>query len=365
MKALKRIWSELWLPIIIIVLIATFYKHILQTYPRWIVDVYYSIFPAPTTDAVTGLPKSPPVLEPPITGLIGNTFQGSLGPLIALLAAILTFMAFWVQFRANLQQKRDLQIERFENKFYELLGFHKSNISEIKIDGHEGVVEKRKAFVSMYNEFRYSFWCCKDKYEELLNAGLLKNKYNDEQLVRLAYIFFLGGVGDNSDMVSKAINKNPHYKFEDKLFTEVLRYFKLIKSKSIRPAYFDYEGNPVVLRLRYLPWGGHQSRLGHYYRHLFQTVKYVDGQDKDIINFEDKIDYLRMLRAQLSDYEQVLLYYNAISHYGEGWLKNNFFIKYKMIHNIPLPLASFGISPTEKFKVELEKDPSLFEWAER
>jgi hypothetical protein len=352
MKALKRIWSELWLPIVIIVLIAIFYKKILVSFPKWITNVYYENF-------------DDGKLNPLETGPIGDTFGGMLGPLIALFAAFLTFLAFWVQFKANVEQKKDLQIERFENKFYELLRFHKDNISEIKIDGQEGMVEKRKAFVSMYNEFRYSFWCCKDKYTELLEKGELQNTYTDEQLVRLAYIFFLGGVGDNSDMVSKAINKNPNYKFEDKLFTSVLNYFKLIKSKTIRPCYFDFDGNPVILRMRYLPWGGHQSRLGHYYRHLFQTVKYVDKQDEDLISKDDKVDYLRMLRAQLSDYEQVLLYYNAISHLGEGWLQNNYFIKYKMIHNIPLPLASFGITPTEKFKKEMELDPQLFEWVER
>lgn len=351
MKAIRRIWSELWLPILLILLIALFYEQILIRFPRWLTEIYYINF-------------KDGKLNPADTGPIGDTFGGMLGPLIALFAAFLTFLAFWVQFKANVEQKRDLQIERFENKFYELLRFHKDNISEIKIDGHEGVVEKRKAFVSMYNEFRYSYWCCKDKYDELSAAGALKNQYSEEELVRLAYIFFLGGVGDNSDMVSKAINKMATHCFEEKLFYAVLNYFKLIKSKSIRPAYIDHEGNPVILRLRYLPWGGHQSRLGHYYRHLFQTVKYVDKQDEDLIPESDKLEYLRMLRAQLSDYEQVLLYYNAISHFGEGWLQNNYFVKYKMIHNIPLPLASFGIKPPEKFSRELEKDPSIFEWLE-
>ncbi len=351
MKSLKRIWSELWLPILIIVFIALFYEQILVSFPQWLTKIYYKNFS--TKD-----------INPNITGPIGDTFGGMLGPLIALFAAFLTFLAFWVQFKANVEQKRDLQIERFENKYYELLRFHKDNISEIKIDGNEGTVEKRKAFVSMYNEFRYSFWCCKDKYDELAAAGLLQNRYSEEELVRLAYIFFLGGVGDNSDMVSKAINKMPSHGFEDKLFFAVLNYFKLIKSKTIRPAYFDKEGNPVILRLRYLPWGGHQSRLGHYYRHLFQTVKYVDSQDEDLITKQDKIEYLRMLRAQLSDYEQVLLYYNAISHFGEGWLEKKYFTKYKMIHNIPLPLASFGIQPQEKFKEALAIDSSIFEWLE-
>ena len=44
-----------------------------------------------------------------------------MSPFIAIAAAILTFFAFWVQYKANEQQKIDLKVERFENKFYELL----------------------------------------------------------------------------------------------------------------------------------------------------------------------------------------------------------------------------------------------------
>ncbi len=52
------------------------------------------------------------------SGPVGDTIGGILGPFIGIAAAILTFLAFWVQFKANEQQKNDLQIERFENKFY-------------------------------------------------------------------------------------------------------------------------------------------------------------------------------------------------------------------------------------------------------
>ena len=115
---------------------------------------------------------------------------------------------------------------------------------------------------------------------------------------------------------------------------------------------------------------GHISRLGHYYRHLFQTVKYVDEYDK--YNFDDKerYNYLKTLRAQLSSHEQILLYYNCLTSLGNIWLdkKHPYLIKYKMIKNIPLPIADFGIRPEEKFKDEIvelrAKGEELFEWHE-
>ena len=49
-----------------------------------------------------------------------------------------------------------------------------------------------------------------------------------------------------------------------------------------------------------------------------------------------KLNYLRTLRAQLSNYEQVMLYYNWLSEYGNAWedRNNHFLTEYKMIHNL-------------------------------
>ena len=54
------------------------------------------------------------------TGEIGDTIGGIMGPFIAIAAAGLTFIAFWVQYKANIQQRHDIAIERFE-KFYKNL----------------------------------------------------------------------------------------------------------------------------------------------------------------------------------------------------------------------------------------------------
>jgi len=298
------------------------------------------------------------------TGQIGDTIGGIMGPFIAIAAAILTFFAFWVQFKANDQQKIDLKIERFENKFYELVRLHKENVSEIKIKRSEDYVDNRRAFVLMYYEFRYTFHCCKYIHDELFQIQNLARQYSDEELVRLAYIFFYAGIGDNSDMLSSAMNIAEPNRFENILFDSVKSYLYDIKSKNItQPNFIDNDGNTVSLKIKYLPWGGHQSRLGHYYRHLFQTVKFIVNQDKKFITKQSKLEYLRTLRAQLSDHEQLMLYYNAISHFGYAWIVNKYFTDYKMIHNIPMPLANFGISPEVKFANELLFDSDLFEWS--
>lgn len=55
------------------------------------------------------------------TGQIGDTVGGLLGPLIAIGAAALTLAAFCSQIAANRIQRSDLQKERFENNFFNLI----------------------------------------------------------------------------------------------------------------------------------------------------------------------------------------------------------------------------------------------------
>ncbi|EMI4304099.1 putative phage abortive infection protein [Vibrio vulnificus] len=56
--------------------------------------------------------------------------------------------------------------------------------------------------------------------------------------------------------------------------------------------------------------------VGHYFRNVYQILKYVDKS-----TVEDKKFYSNLLRAQLSDYELGLLFYNCISDLGNSKFK--------------------------------------------
>jgi hypothetical protein len=74
---------------------------------------------------------------------------------------------------------------------------------------------------------------------------------------------------------------------------------------------------------------GLKGDLGHYFRNLYHIVKFVDeAQD---IGDELKKKYTTLVRAQLSSYEQALLFYNCVHPYGE-----EFYIlieRYALFHN--------------------------------
>ncbi|GAA4924623.1 putative phage abortive infection protein [Mucilaginibacter defluvii] len=124
-------------------------------------------------------------------------------------------------------------------------------------------------------------------------------------------------------------------------------------------------------------YGGHQFKLGHYYRHLFQTVKYINEQS--IFSYPEKYEYSKTLRAQLSTPEQYLLLFNSISRIGRDWELNKLvadatcideqlITKYNLVRNVPsvtfldfldmrdyYPLVTFEFQPEPEGRDKLEK----------
>lgn len=74
-----------------------------------------------------------------------------------------------------------------------------------------------------------------------------------------------------------------------------------------------------------------KTELGHYFRNLYHIVKFVDSTP-ELMDFETRYSYIRILRAQLSTYEIVLLSYNGLSKHGKGFME--LIEKYKLLKNI-------------------------------
>ena len=305
------------------------------------------------------------------TGQIGDTIGGIMGPFIAIAAAILTFFAFWVQFKANEQQKRDLKIERFENKFYELLRLHRANVDEMKIGDN---ISGRKSFVHMFYELRFLYITAKDFYEYTTSDLKEEYKYSEINLMDFSYKIFFFGIGLHSEkhFLTSLKSGEMHLFRQLKPFLEKAIQEKYLEHFKANPnARYYTHGMPLseipddkTIEFFYFPFDGHVNRLGHYYRHLYQTATYVIEQD--FINDDEKHGYLKTLRAQLPNFEQLLLYYNALAWFDDEW--KEIFTKYRFIKNLPLPLADFHVRPEKHFEKEIKELASegkaMFEWHE-
>lgn len=71
--------------------------------------------------------------------------------------------------------------------------------------------------------------------------------------------------------------------------------------------------------------------LDHYYRYLYRILKFID--ETDLIDEQQKYRYASMFRAQLSEFELVLIYYNGLSSIGKEKLKP-LLEKYSILKNL-------------------------------
>jgi hypothetical protein len=298
-------------------------------------------------------------------GTIGDMFGvfNSLFAGIAFLGVLIT--VFMQRNQIRLQQleiveaRRDAATEGFESRFYELVKLHRANLKEIHI-AH--TVEGRKAFVSMFKEFKFIYYAvllCAESEKETNPQFVIPEK---RDLVNIAYIWFFMGVGQTSDLLTSSLLK----RYDQVFIARVLIYLTAMKNKwdTDKKLTVPSEDSKLffTLDISYKPFGGHTSRLGHYYRHLFQTVKFITSQDENEVH--NKYDYIKTLRAQLSNHEQLLLYYNSLSDFGTPWLTNGYFTNYLMIKNLPLPLANFGVLPHDLMGKKNSKGDFIFEWDE-
>jgi hypothetical protein len=78
-------------------------------------------------------------------------------------------------------------------------------------------------------------------------------------------------------------------------------------------------------------WQYHRQDLGHYFRFLFNMIRFIDESP-----YKNEMKYIRLVRAQLSDHELVILFYNCASKYGAKFRK--YAVEYALLDNMPFDL---------------------------
>jgi len=333
------------------------------------------------------------------TGQIGDTIGGIMNPFIALAGVGLTFLAFYMQYSANRNQLKQFKIQQnadrirfqqqqqeakdkadtdkrtfeeelrnqqqqfrrtqFENQFFTMLSLHKENVNEITIYDMFGkkVINGRPAFPHLLNELELYFVIAKYRWADQTSVSI-------QDCVNEAYgILFMGLNQERED-------KDEYFttlrKIENSRWNENI-------NRSLQSIVEEHTSNKVDFKKKITQslLKGYSTVLAHYYRHLFQTVKFVVRQSEDLLSYEDKRNYLRILRSQLSNEEQAMLFYNWLSKFGKPWQDetNKFFTDFRMIHNIFPKLLLPGVNLEEFFPADRvyrkekkrTKDP-LFEY---
>lgn len=234
-------------------------------------------------------------------GQLGDFVGGYVGTFFSLIG-------IWLLYETLRNQRITSTQQSFENKYFEMVKLHRDNVAEFELPSTSG----RKVFVLIFRELQFA-------YMEVKKLTLeLDQHLSCRELIQIAYYCVFFGVGPNSLMMLRNALDN----FDTGLINAVNDRLSSWETRN----QIQSKGG-----FKFFPFEGHQSRLGHYYRHLYQTILYVHYQTIDI----DKYEYIKTVRAQLSTHEQAMLFVNSITPLGKNWWKQELIINYGLVKNIP------------------------------
>lgn len=248
-------------------------------------------------------------------GLLGDFVGGYVGTYFVLLSVLLLY-------RTLRTQQYGVQFQSFEDKYFELVRLHRDNVSEIKVGKSTG----RRVFVLLVRELR--------TIHRLVRriAQIEKQNFTRGQLLHLSYYSLYYGVGPRSSrMLYGALSSHFPSAFLAALARELEKEQTTDRGRRRIDDDDGDEEPPTSESRSYGLLDGHQHRLGHYYRHLYQAVRYVDGQKLGITRY----DYVKTIRAQLSTHEQALLLVNSLTPLGDAWWRDGLIADYRLVQNVP------------------------------
>ncbi|WP_159435238.1 putative phage abortive infection protein [Pedobacter suwonensis] len=311
------------------------------------------------------------------TGQVGDFIGGIVGTLVATFSIILLYKTLTAQRESSNSQASEFAKSQNESRFFELLRIHRDNVSEIEFEYTEKIKNKNKIaksrhfFVVAHKQLEFAFLefdaylnyhnlSSDDIYEDSYlnkikgNKTIIKRNLNDYQLlakIDICYLILFFGVGKNG---KEEIFQILQGKYKTLFVNNILDFYRMKPSGSSKhyktwktliqdnEFFNNYEAilqeredcdndeipsNSLSYghdnRTAYYPnnyvkyYGGHRFRLGHYYRHLYQLVCFLHYNTE--LSTDEKKNYTRIVRGQLSDYEQILFFYNSISQLGRVW----------------------------------------------
>lgn len=322
-------------------------------------------------------------------GQIGDTIGGIMGPFVAIVASFLTFLAFLMQYQANEIQKKELKRqsmvhdqEQFEAKLYQMLDVYNKNVSRLRA----GDLVGKRAIPELLSELHFIYRCVRYAYRSIKEAGtalfvtdkaqredmelymkeVLKDaKAENIEFMKFAYALFFYGFP----------RVNPYERYKGKYVLENIIFQRLqqLRFEKSVVRYQDYFLDDKISIIRYpnsnnahyQMMKGHHEELGTYYRQMFQIFTSIADLSESIADEDQKYRYAKLLRSQLTDYEQALLYYNSMSEMGTAWNKMNaslgdtregmgLIARFRLIKNIPGNYLFFGLTPDIVYDNEIK-----------
>lgn len=261
--------------------------------------------------------------------------SGTFGDQFGAANALFSGLAFAGLIITILLQRRDLRLQRKDLKMQRM----ELQITNKQLEGQKEQLEEQNKTLKV-QRFENTFFQMLTQFQEIVNN--LTFTYLDSDRVNR-----LNAVG--RECFAIAFESAPHKSSVPEMKTmntsgwyvgmrHIIKTFgKIGYMNSFSPSYFD-----------------------HYFRFIYRILKFVKTSPL-VTDFDEEYEYTCMLRAMLSRYELVWLYYNGLSDYGQEKLKP-LIERYAMLKNLRDELLAdnygeFGIyKPSAWEKIAPAKD---------
>ena len=234
-----------------------------------------------------------------------NTISGILVPLFTFIALVVAYNTFLSQKKQLEIQEQQLKNQKQQNEL-SVFENHLFHMIEQQHKLEEKVVNKHGSFRELYKDF--SKICSCVFYDEDFNEVVKGNDKRNEIGLKIAnYIFYFGADKDFLCDKTFQILTGEDYGLDQKKLKAFI--VKLIgpNDPKIEPEYYCLFHTQK------------SEELGIYYRNLFNAIRYIDWEcpyDDE----EKKKEYAKLVRTNLSDFAQLMLYYNMQGERGNAWL---------------------------------------------
>jgi hypothetical protein len=238
--------------------------------------------------------------------------RGTFGDQFGAVNALFSGLAFAGLIYTIVLQRRDLELQRHDLKL------QRDELALTRQEMEEQTAEFEKQNETLrIQRFENTFFNMLSQFQEVVNTLSAKYKSRGEVIVVDGREIFKAAYEEMPVFI-----ENPEGNGEFRRFKGILN---TIKNEGLE----GYVKADVP------------TNFDHYFRLLYRILKFVN-ESKVITDFDEKYEYTAMLRALLSRYELVWLYYNGLSDYGVEKLKS-LIERYAMLKNLRDDLLVDGV----------------------
>ena len=251
------------------------------------------------------------------SGQIGDTIGGIMGPFIAIVASLLTFLAFWVQYEANQDQRKQFKTQDQDQLFFRLMDSQESKIVNSSFTYNDNLISSYQLLEHIVKVFSYEL-----KSEcQMLAREVVREKFETlednlyQRMFGASNISFLNFEQEKINFINvmRGLDTNERWEHIKNYFgstrnetEEQLEVLRTIGTFYFYRVDFDIRADIYNVSLQNV-----NKEYGSFLDGYFKGCEFI----AQIINdSENKGIYLQYFLSQMTKYEKVLQFYYLASN---------------------------------------------------